>query len=292
MSFLFLLISVHLYLKFSPTERFELSVEESERLDFIASRIYAPEKEDKSTQQFDEIKHSSTAKDRSKVNWKSFDPNSANVELFMHLGLDSFIASRIINYREKVKPFYEPEDMLVVYDIDSIWVQTAIPYMDIKLEKPKEKSFSNKKKGKQEFGPNPMKKPVIMVDLNMADTNSLMNIRGIGGYFAGQIVELREALGGFYHLEQLMEVYRMNETAMDALALYSYIDSSKVKKIDLNTCGVEQLGQHPYLSWRQARIIVNYRQQHGNYQASEEILSTDVIPDSVYRKIAPYLSVE
>jgi len=84
----------------------------------------------------------------------------------------------------------------------------------------------------------------------------------------------------------------VSDETLTLLSEKSTIDTSAVRKIDLNTCTIEELGRHPYLSWKQARIIIAYRDQHDNFTSVKEILRTDVISDSVYLKIAPYLEVK
>lgn len=49
--------------------------------------------------------------------------------------------------------------------------------------------------------------------------------------------------------------------------------------------------KHPYISYYQARAIVQFRKQHGNYQSLEELLQIDLIEPSDFRKITPYLKV-
>ena len=50
-----------------------------------------------------------------------------------------------------------------------------------------------------------------IVELNGADTTTLKKIPGIGSSFARRITKYRELLGGFHHIEQLAEVYGIDE---------------------------------------------------------------------------------
>jgi len=70
------------------------------------------------------------------------------------------------------------------------------------------------------------------------------------------------------------------------------LDTSLIQRININEVDLKRLGYHPYLTWKQARIIINYRDQHGDYRTVKDIQKTLVISDSVYLKIAPYLSTE
>jgi len=61
-----------------------------------------------------------------------------------------------------------------------------------------------------------------------------------------------------------------------------------VEKIDVNG-DKDSLATHPYIDWPIAKVISNYRKQHGPYNSPEEILKTKIITDSLYNKLKPYL---
>ena len=44
------------------------------------------------------------------------------------------------------------------------------------------------------------------------------------------------------------------------------IDTLDIRKINVNTIELEQFKIHPYLNYKQAKIIVNYRIQHGDFK--------------------------
>jgi DNA uptake protein ComE-like DNA-binding protein len=69
------------------------------------------------------------------------------------------------------------------------------------------------------------------------------------------------------------------------------VNAVEIVKININTDSVRHLSQHPYLNWNQARAIINYRKVHGDYEVIESIKTIKVIPDSVYNRIAPYLTI-
>ena len=52
------------------------------------------------------------------------------------------------------------------------------------------------------------KEPSLLnMDLNTADSTTLMALKGIGPVFSVRIVKYRELLGGYYETAQLQEVY-------------------------------------------------------------------------------------
>lgn len=57
----------------------------------------------------------------------------------------------------------------------------------------------------------------IIINLNVADTSELMKLPMIGSKRAQMIIKYRNLLGGFIQMEQLKEVYGLNDTIYDAI---------------------------------------------------------------------------
>ncbi|NQV53777.1 MAG: helix-hairpin-helix domain-containing protein [Flavobacteriales bacterium] len=213
------------------------------------------------------------------VVWHPFDPNTATSEDLHALGLDERIAERLVHFREKGGTFSGVADLHVVYGMDSSWVDAAASYVTIEVSPMQEQ----KQKEREE------KVQMALIDLNRADTTALMSIRGVGAFYAREVVKLRDRLGGFFRYDQLLDVYHMRDETLTNIAENSFIDTTLVTKININACSVDPLGKHPYLTWKQAKVIVSYRQQHGPYSHPREITNTRMVSDSIYLKIAPYL---
>jgi competence protein ComEA len=98
-------------------------------------------------------------------------------------------------------------------------------------------------------------------------------------------------LGGYHAKEQLMEVWKFDQEKYDAIEKYVTVDASKVKKININTCTAKEL-KHPYIDWKLANGIINYRSKHGNFHTLEDIKKTDLLNDETFIKIVPYLSMD
>jgi len=131
-----------------------------------------------------------------------------------------------------------------------------------------------------------------IIELNSADTTELKTLKGVGSYYAKNIVKYRAQLGGFYELSQLLEVYGVEEELMRSNQGFLTVDSTLVKKININTTTAEELKKHPYIKWRIANSIVLYRANHGEYKSVQNIQNSDLVNDELYRKIVRYLTVE
>lgn len=227
------------------------------------------------------------------VQWSSFDPNIASLHELIGLGLDERIAQRLINYRSKGGKFFIPDDVARIYGMDTLWISQAEPYMKFPQPEtyPSEKPWS-KARDTSENTPSEPKQTVQVVELNTADSQALVQIPGVGGYTAREIIKMRQGLGGFLSYEQLLDIYAMHDQTFESLLKYTTLDTALMQRININTCDLHRLGRHPYLTWKQARVIINYRQQHGDFQSTRDILKTVVVSDSVYALIKDYLSIQ
>lgn len=111
----------------------------------------------------------------------------------------------------------------------------------------------------------------VMLELNSADTLLLQELKGIGSGYARRIVAYRERLGGYYAKEQLMEVYGFTEKLYSQISGYVTVDASKIRKLDVNSLGIAELKRHPYISFFEAKAIVDYR----NSKPSKHVDSID-----------------
>ena len=136
------------------------------------------------------------------------------------------------------------------------------------------------------------KRESVLVEINSADTTELKKIKGIGTVFAKRIVKFRDALGGFIKTEQLLEVYGFDKEKLDQIASQITVDDSQVKKLNINIASVNDLNRHPYINKKEAVAIFTGRVKKGDYTDPQEIKKVALMNDTVFVKIAPYLTTE
>ncbi|MBQ7986955.1 MAG: helix-hairpin-helix domain-containing protein [Bacteroidaceae bacterium] len=127
--------------------------------------------------------------------------------------------------------------------------------------------------------------PGTTVDINIADTNMLKRIPGIASYRAKKIVEYRQQLGGFVSTEQAMEACEMPDEVLDWLT----VGNPRPALLDVNHLSVRQLMRHPYLSFYQARDLVEYRQKHGSLSSLDELQLLPSFTPEVIGRLRPYV---
>lgn len=125
------------------------------------------------------------------------------------------------------------------------------------------------------------------LDLNSADSLTLIRVPGIGPAFAHRILALREHLGGYYTVLQLQEVYGMDEDKFLALRRWFRVKTPQRTYL-LDSLRADELPRHPYLlrSHRQALNRLLYR--HGRITGWRMLMQTGnfTYADSV--RLSPY----
>ena len=166
-----------------------------------------------------------------KVESFSFNPNTVSVEDLQRLGFSEKQALSIDNYRLKGGRFRRKEDFAKSYVVaDSVYDRLE-PYIVI----PK-------------------------LDINKADSTALLDLPGIGPYFAGKIVSYRTSLHGYSAPEQLMEIYHFDREKYDGLK--DLITCSAPEPYPIWTLSEDELSKHPHISRTEAHSIVIYREHH------------------------------
>jgi len=135
----------------------------------------------------------------------------------------------------------------------------------------------------------PLRKQPLSVELNTADTLTLQLLYGIGPTFSKRIVGYRDRLGGFVNKEQLLEVYGITPEQVDRMRPNITIDTSLLRKIQINSAGLKQLAKHPYIEYYQARDIIRLRQQGVHFTTVEDLRAVPSMADSTLDRLSPYL---
>jgi competence protein ComEA len=201
------------------------------------------------------------------------------------LGLSVKQANVVANYRKNGGKFYRPDDFKKVYVIDSVVFRKLEPWIRITTianeyyGMPKVDSLSSRNV------------TPIIVELNSTDTLELVKVKGIGRVFARRIIAYRNLLGGYVDIHQLNEVYGIKKELVSSISAQIAIDTTKIRKIDLNQVAFEDLKKHPYISDYQAKAIVYYRSKVEKIKDKNELIKNKIIPNEKYQKIKSYLTV-
>ena len=249
-----------------------------------------------------------------------FDPNTVSLKELVMLGFSPKQAQVILNYRQAGAVFRVKSDFARCYTVSSQKYAELEPYIEIgdSYRKPVhdkypqtdlppstkvngfDKSNESQDEGKltrsktldddqekvnEERTPQP-----VLIELNGADSATLVAIRGIGPLTAGRIIRYREALGGFASVEQLQEIQGMTERNYLMIRQQIFVDSSKIQKIDINFASPKRMQGHPYLPPKVLNKILKYRQLKGGWSSTKELIEQHILPAELAVKLDPYFS--
>jgi len=265
----------------------DFALREKEVLDFLAKNKAYFQVDNQSASSLQNV-----GKDKLKPEYFTFDPNRLTVDEADRLGLSDYQIRMIQNFVSKGGRFYKQEDFAKIYSITTEDYQRLSPYIRIPDQSSKKDNY--KKQTSRNFTrqanfDEPLFKQ-LSIELNTIDSIGLQELKGIGPVFASRIVRFRDLLGGFHDKAQLLNVYGMDKERFSQIQDHVYVDTIKIKKININTINYQELLKHPYISPKQANVIIQFRNQHGNYLQPSDLLKIELLNEDFLRKIAPYLA--
>ena len=168
-----------------------------------------------------------------------FNPNTVSVEDLQRLGFSEKQALSIDHYRQKGGRFRRKTDFAKSYVVSDTVFERLAPFIDIPR-----------------------------LDINRADSLALLDLPGIGPYFAGKVIWYRGKLGGYTCVDQLTEIYHFDAEKLDGMR--DLIFCSKPAPFPIWTLPEADLAGHPHISRAEAHSIVLYREHHPASECSLE----------------------
>ena len=178
-----------------------------------------------------------------------FNPNTASVEELQRLGFSLKQAQSIDNYRNKGGRFRRKSDFAKSFVVSDSVFRRLEPYIDI----PK-------------------------LDINLADSAAFDTLPGIGGWFARQMIEYRERLGGYSYPEQLMEIRNFDREKFDKLSDLIFISPQTAVPYPLWTLPEDELKRHPYIGSAAHGIVLFRNSQPKEKWSIMELERNRVLP--------------
>ena len=219
----------------------------------------------------------------------AFDPNTADSTQLLRLGLRPFIVRNIYKYRAKGGRFRKPGDFARMYGLGKEEYKSLEPYIKISSDYQPASSliFETEKSSTPK---DTLRYPVKLsvgehIALNTADTTTLKRVPGIGSGYAWAIVNYRNRLGGYVDVNQLLDIKGIPPEALQ----YIVLGNSEVKKLDVNHLSLNQLKQHPYLNFYQARALVESRRLHGPLRSAADLRLISDFTEADIKRLIPYL---
>lgn len=222
-----------------------------------------------------------------------FNPNTISAEDAQKLGFSKKLSNTLINFRNKGGKFYKPDDLKKLYGLAPTLFEELEAYILIPNAN---KEYINKFK-KDTVYQKPYPKPTYekkvftkeVIEINTADSLSIVYLKGIGPSFTKRIIKYRTLLGGFHSLIQLKEIYGMTDSLYLNLISQIKLDKNNITKIPINAIDVVTLRKHPYFPYASAQTVINFRNKHGKLN-EQDIRNLGIFNEEKLKLILPYLS--
>ncbi len=227
--------------------------------------------------------------EKTKLNQSLFNPNTAKIETLLENGIPKYPARNLINFRNKGKVYKHKEELLSVYGMTEKVYTIIEPYIDLP-SKEDETIYSNFERIYEDTHTirRQYKAPEVHpFDLNLASKEELIQIRGIGVFFASQIIKHREELGGFYKIEQAKDTWRLPDSTYQELLKVTFVQQGP-KKIRINQIE-EKDWKTRLIKYNQKKAIFAFRKQHGPFKDQSDLEKIKILDKATVEKLSHYI---
>ncbi len=250
-----------------PPLAIELTYEEKQKVE----QLHATSKQAKAQKKKAYSNNFKNYEKKEKINpipTEPFDPDTLTIESWRKLGLSERQAEIMLSYRERSNGFYHIDQLYSAYVLDSEKVNLWKPFLVFNRKKPVAKK----------------------IEINSASAEEFKSLKGIGDKLSERIVAYRTKLGGFVRVEQIGEVYGLPAETFEEIKTKLTVDPTNIQQVMVNHLEIKELAGHPYISFQMAKLIVNYRLQHGPYLSIEDLLKSKGLEKEEATKIEPYIN--
>lgn len=281
LSLLIAVVLVSLFLPRCSPEETPLPLTEEQRIIDSLQRALSAEKE--------KYRHSYQEQGKNDPETFVFDPNTADYDTFIRLGLKPWQARNALKYRAKGGRWKSPDDFARLYGLERKDFERLRPYIVIEPSDAEIAAAFYKAKPDTARRRQPKLKEGARLPLNEADTTAIQQIPGIGSYYAGKLVRYRERLGGFVGKYQLREVEGLPP---DVERWFTLEPHPKIERIRVNHATFKELIRHPYLNYEQVKSIVNYIRQYGPLHSWQDLQFSKNFTPKDFDRLHPYFTFD
>jgi competence ComEA-like helix-hairpin-helix protein len=131
------------------------------------------------------------------------------------------------------------------------------------------------------------------IEVNSATAEDFEKLYGIGKVYAARIVTFRDKLGGFYSVDQLKDVWGIEDSTYQKFKKNLTIKPAKIQKLNINTATFEELTANPYFFSTVAKQIIGYRSKVKPFATVDDIKNLYYVRDhpEQFNKMAPYVVI-
>lgn len=211
-----------------------------------------------------------------------FDPNTADRDELLRLGLSNVEAVSLLKYRAAGKVFRIPEDVTLCYGISDSTYRRLEPYIRIG----RKYAIAPREYRTGRILPEPMAPSPFRID-----TVGVHYLRAIGALSKRQaeaFVRWRD-LSGIYDMEELRACYVVSDSVATALAPYVIFPERELppihRPVNLNTADSATLRSVTGIGEKTVGAILRYRERLGGFASVEQLAEVPGVTERNYEKI-------
>ena len=218
---------------------------------------------------------------RSQVQLFYFDPNTVSASQLAILGFSPRTREALIKFKEKGGFFRSPDDLAFLYGMTPEFLEKISGYVQIERSPEKELVIQS-----------PAKEPtIIYVDINESTAEDWQKLKGVGPYYSRRILNFRNHLGGFVSVDQVSDTYGLPDSVFSKIKPYLKMEKAH-DRININKVSKSELTDHPYFSRKQASVLINYRDEHGQFNSTEDLYNVKIFDSLFLARVEPYLAFQ
>ena len=239
-------------------------------------------------------------RDSSVVEFKPFDPNTADYRTLLASGVPRTIAVNLLKWRESGKVFRIKEDVALCYGMTDSLFFLLEPYITIgeefRIKRNAPKATTSEKPRKERR----RREAKIELEPFYIDTatTTYLELLGFTSKQAKLVVRYCEIIGGYPSFEKFAECYAVDSTMAERLRPYLLFTerpelSDKEPEIEfpieINSADVATLVRINGIGEKSAKQIVRYRELLGGYYSVEQISELQVVTTDNFQRILPQI---
>lgn len=198
--------------------------------------------------------------DLSKVTYDlmPFNPNTLSKTEARKYGIPDKVYLNLQKYLSKGGKIRNKMQMRSLYGMDSLTFTRLEPFIELPQDLPKIKTTRFQDK------------PPRIFDLNTIEPKDLIYTLGLDYKLAYRIINYRNALGGFCDLQQLSEVFGMQDSIASRLQAQLILRQKHLRRA-IQFTSLDSLAKHPYVKFKLAKRIAQYKKEHGALKHISEL---------------------